>query len=240
MYIKSCTLHFSGTPLIKEIRYTSVLNSPWLSLHSSPFTIIVASYPTLTIISQVKRTLWYWLTLQIVIAGIRFCLNNCAEKGRWLIIICCRSKNKLELLVRFQFEGVHVELNYCKLWIVTGSIILLPPSFRENSIQAYLGYYVALKLRFFTPGPIGHHLGTAVSSRDGCYLAMGCLPLNITNSYFILREWVHQYNGHGRGAAWKNHAPHCEISRHSLALGLIPSMRCAGAIRREPGWGVAL
>jgi hypothetical protein len=40
----------------------------------------------------------------------------------------------------------------------------------------------------------------AMSSRDGCYLAMGCLPLNITNRYFILRQWVHQYNGHGRGA----------------------------------------
>jgi hypothetical protein len=38
-------------------------------------------------------------------------------------------------------------------------------------IQAYLGYYVASKLR--------------------CYLAMRCLPLYITNIYFILREWVH-------------------------------------------------
>jgi hypothetical protein len=54
-------------------------------------------------------------------------------------------------------------------------------------IQAYLGYYVALKLHFFTPGPIH---GT--SSRDGYYLAMRCLPLNITNRYFILRERVHQ------------------------------------------------
>jgi hypothetical protein len=62
-------------------------------------------------------------------------------------------------------------------------------------IQAYLGYYVASKLCFFTPGLIHR-----ISSRDGCYLAMGCLPLNITNRYFILREWVHQYNGHGRGA----------------------------------------
>jgi hypothetical protein len=48
-------------------------------------------------------------------------------------------------------------------------------------IQAHLGYYVASKLRFFTPGPIHR-----ISSRDGCYLAMGCLPLNITNIYFIL------------------------------------------------------
>jgi hypothetical protein len=63
------------------------------------------------------------------------------------------------------------------------------------TVVAYLGYYVALKLRFFTPGP-NHR----ISSRDGCYVAMGCLPLNITNIYFILREWVHQYNGHGRGA----------------------------------------
>jgi hypothetical protein len=67
--------------------------------------------------------------------------------------------------------------------------------FMAGIIQAYLGNYVALKLRFFTPGPIHR-----ISSRDGCYLAMGCLPLNITNSYFILREWVHRYNGHGRGA----------------------------------------
>jgi hypothetical protein len=29
---------------------------------------------------------------------------------------------------------------------------------------------------------------------------MGCLPLNITNRYFILREWVHQYNDRGCGA----------------------------------------
>jgi hypothetical protein len=57
------------------------------------------------------------------------------------------------------------------------------------------GYYVASKPRFFTPGPIHR-----ISSRDGCYLAMGCLPLNITNIYFILREGVHQYNGRGRGA----------------------------------------
>jgi hypothetical protein len=41
-------------------------------------------------------------------------------------------------------------------------------------------------MRFFTPGPIHR-----ISSRDGCYLAMGCRPLNITNIYFILREWVH-------------------------------------------------
>jgi hypothetical protein len=45
------------------------------------------------------------------------------------------------------------------------------------------GYYVASKLRFFTTDPIHR-----ISSRDGCYLAMGCLPLNITNRYFILRE----------------------------------------------------
>jgi hypothetical protein len=38
-----------------------------------------------------------------------------------------------------------------------------------------------------TPGPIHR-----ISSRDGCYLAMGCLPLNITNRYFSLTEWVHQ------------------------------------------------
>jgi hypothetical protein len=61
---------------------------------------------------------------------------------------------------------------------------------RNIPIQAYLEYYVALKLHFFTPGPIHR-----ISSRDGCYLAMGCLPLNITNSYFILRElkaWTFQ------------------------------------------------
>jgi hypothetical protein len=39
--------------------------------------------------------------------------------------------------------------------------------------------YVASKLRFFTPGPIHR-----ISSRDGCYLAMGCLPLNIYIFYF--------------------------------------------------------
>jgi hypothetical protein len=45
----------------------------------------------------------------------------------------------------------------------------------SKCIQAYLGYYVASKLRgFFTPGPIHR-----ISSRDGCYLAMGCLPLDI-------------------------------------------------------------
>jgi hypothetical protein len=49
-------------------------------------------------------------------------------------------------------------------------------------------------------------------------------------------------------SAWLNHAPHCEISRHSLQwrsvlispfrlqTKLIPSMRCAGARRRERGW----
>jgi hypothetical protein len=67
--------------------------------------------------------------------------------------------------------------------------------FNQKRIQAYMGYYVASKLRFFTPGLIHW-----ISSRDGCYLVMGCLPLNITNIYFIFREWVHQYNGHGRGA----------------------------------------
>jgi hypothetical protein len=60
---------------------------------------------------------------------------------------------------------------------------------------AYLGYYVALKPRLFTPGPI-----QGISSRGGCYLAVRSLPLNITYRYFILREWVHQDNGHGRGA----------------------------------------
>jgi hypothetical protein len=64
---------------------------------------------------------------------------------------------------------------------------------RVANIQAYLGYYVASKLRLFTPGPI-----QGISIRDGCYLAMGCLPLNIANRYFILREWIHQYNGRGR------------------------------------------
>jgi hypothetical protein len=68
-------------------------------------------------------------------------------------------------------------------------------SIQAFGIQAYLGYYVASKLRFSTPGPIHR-----ISSWDGCCLAMGCLPLNITNIYFILREWVHQYNGRGRGA----------------------------------------
>jgi hypothetical protein len=62
-------------------------------------------------------------------------------------------------------------------------------------IQAYLGYYVASKLRFFTPGPI-----QGISCRGSYYLAERCLLLNITNRYFILREWVHQYNGRGRGA----------------------------------------
>jgi hypothetical protein len=48
-------------------------------------------------------------------------------------------------------------------------------------IRSYVAsYYVALKLRFFTPGPIHR-----ISSLDGCYLAMGCLPLNITNSYLF-------------------------------------------------------
>jgi hypothetical protein len=61
--------------------------------------------------------------------------------------------------------------------------------------QAYLGYYVASKLRFFTPGTI-----QGISCRGGYYLAVRCLPLNITRRYFILREWVHQYNGRGRGA----------------------------------------
>jgi hypothetical protein len=52
------------------------------------------------------------------------------------------------------------------------------------------------KLRFFTPGPIHR-----ISSRDGCYLAMGCLPLNITNIYFILR--VQRLRaGHYRSGAW--------------------------------------
>jgi hypothetical protein len=45
-----------------------------------------------------------------------------------------------------------------------------------------------------TPGPI-----QGISSRDGCYLAMCCLPLNITNRYFILREWVHQLQRPGVG-----------------------------------------
>jgi hypothetical protein len=44
-----------------------------------------------------------------------------------------------------------------------------------TSIQAYLGYYF-----FFTPDPIQ---GIS-SSRDGYYLAVHCLPLNITNRYF--------------------------------------------------------
>jgi hypothetical protein len=69
----------------------------------------------------------------------------------------------------------------------------------QTTIQAYLRYYVASKLRIFTPGPIHR-----ISSRDGCYLAMGCLPLKITNIYFILREGVHQYNGRGRGAIAPN------------------------------------
>jgi hypothetical protein len=85
-------------------------------------------------------------------------------------------------------------------------------------IQAYLGYYVASKLRFFTPGPIHR-----ISSRDGCYLAMGCLPLNITHRYFILREWVHQYNGHGRaliglvyhGSPLLGHRQACMDQKHS-------------------------
>jgi hypothetical protein len=50
-------------------------------------------------------------------------------------------------------------------------------------IQAYLGYYVASILRFFTPGPI-----QGISCRGGYYLAVRCLLLNITNGYFNLRE----------------------------------------------------
>jgi hypothetical protein len=37
---------------------------------------------------------------------------------------------------------------------------------------------------------------------DGCYLAMHCLPLHITNRYFILREWVHQLQWPGAGQHW--------------------------------------
>jgi hypothetical protein len=78
------------------------------------------------------------------------------------------------------------------------------------------GYYVASKLRFFTPGP-SHR----ISSRDGCYLAMGCLPLNITNINFILREWVHQYNGHGRvyhGSPLLGHRQACMDQRQYSLL----------------------
>jgi hypothetical protein len=78
-------------------------------------------------------------------------------------------------------------------------IIIVPLSVCDRklpiTIQAYLGYYVASKLHFFTPGPI-----QGISCRGGYYLAVRCLPLNITNIYFILREWVHQYNGRGWGA----------------------------------------
>jgi hypothetical protein len=41
------------------------------------------------------------------------------------------------------------------------------------AIQAYLGYYVTLNLRSFTPGPI-----QGISSQGGYYVALRCLPLN--------------------------------------------------------------
>jgi hypothetical protein len=46
--------------------------------------------------------------------------------------------------------------------------------------------------------PIRSNPRDIISERLLNYLAVRCFPLNITNRYVILREWVHQYNGRGR------------------------------------------
>jgi hypothetical protein len=87
-------------------------------------------------------------------------------------------------------------------FIPISSFAISPPTPITNSYKLpsrltwALGYYVASKLPFFAPGQI-----QGISCRGGYYLAVRCLPLNITNRYFILREWVHQYNGRGVSAS---------------------------------------
>jgi hypothetical protein len=66
--------------------------------------------------------------------------------------------------------------------------------FRASKCTSRPTWGVASKLRSFTPGPI-----QGISYREGCYLAMCCLPLYISNIHFILREWVHQLQRPGRG-----------------------------------------
>jgi hypothetical protein len=61
-----------------------------------------------------------------------------------------------------------------------------------------------IETALLTPGPI-----QGISSQDGCNLAMHCLPLNITNRYFILRVGVHQLQRPGAGqyrsrVSWKS------------------------------------
>jgi hypothetical protein len=61
-------------------------------------------------------------------------------------------------------------------------------------MSSFQGYYVASKLRFLPQAQSkGYHLG------GGYYLAVRCLPLNITNIYFILSEFT-RCNGRRRGS----------------------------------------
>jgi hypothetical protein len=79
--------------------------------------------------------------------------------------------------------------------------------FSLKTIQAYLGYYCT-SLRNCAPLPQAQYM-QGISSQDVCYLAVRCLPLNISNRYFILREWVHQLQRPGAGqyrsrVSWKS------------------------------------
>jgi hypothetical protein len=109
-------------------------------------------------------------------------------------------------------DVISAERYYDKMDI---SQIMLSLRSRPGKLHPYLH---GLLRRFGTalsPLPIGPIRG--ISYREDCYLAMRCLPLYITNRYFILREWVHQLQRPGRGGIDRGNR-RSALSGHRLAV----------------------